>query len=257
MMTCIGGQWDTLGDVRGHDPRDRPHVVSDDGGLGREAVRLDGRGTHPVRPVAVAWTISSRASTTRRGTGRTTSISRRPADEVELMHHGDRFPNYNAYGVARLLQAGHGAGGAPRRARAAICSTRRSRNTAAAGGTGTLRPTTSSTRSRMSRAGPVLVLADLVLRDLAAGPGHRHGHRRGRLAGGRDREPGQGADAGTPGGHPGGRPAESLEVPVDVWLGGAKRTTVRVAKAPAVKSVEIDPAQEFPDIDRDNQRWPR
>ncbi len=51
--------------------------------------------------------------------------------------------------------------------------------------------------------------------------------------------------------------ADSLDVPVDVWLGGAKRTTVRVAKEPAVKSIEIDPAREFPDVNRDNQRWPR
>lgn len=51
--------------------------------------------------------------------------------------------------------------------------------------------------------------------------------------------------------------ADSLTVPVDVWLGGAKRTTVRVAREPAVRTIEIDPAREFPDGDRGNQRWPR
>jgi len=51
--------------------------------------------------------------------------------------------------------------------------------------------------------------------------------------------------------------ADSLDIPVDVWLGGAKRTTIRVAQLPAVKSIEIDPAREFPDVDRDNQKWPR
>ena len=50
---------------------------------------------------------------------------------------------------------------------------------------------------------------------------------------------------------------DSVTVPVDVWLSGAKRTTVRVANEPAVKSIEIDPGREFPDIDHDNQRWPR
>jgi hypothetical protein len=50
---------------------------------------------------------------------------------------------------------------------------------------------------------------------------------------------------------------DSLTVPVDVWLGGAKRTAVRVAREPAVKSIEIDPGRDFPDLDRDNQRWPR
>jgi hypothetical protein len=51
--------------------------------------------------------------------------------------------------------------------------------------------------------------------------------------------------------------ADSLTVPVTVWLGGARRTTVRVAKEPTVKSIEIDPGREFPDVNRDNQRWPR
>jgi hypothetical protein len=51
--------------------------------------------------------------------------------------------------------------------------------------------------------------------------------------------------------------ADSVMVPVDVWLGGAKKTDVKVAKEPAVKSIEIDPGRNFPDVDRDNQRWPR
>ena len=51
--------------------------------------------------------------------------------------------------------------------------------------------------------------------------------------------------------------ADSVTVPVDVWLGGAKRTSVRVAKEPPVKSIEIDPGRDFPDLDRNNQRWPR
>jgi hypothetical protein len=54
----------------------------------------------------------------------------------------------------------------------------------------------------------------------------------------------------------GGR-TDTLTVPVDVWLGGAKKTDVKVAKEPAVKSIEIDPGRDFPDVDRDNQRWPR
>jgi hypothetical protein len=50
---------------------------------------------------------------------------------------------------------------------------------------------------------------------------------------------------------------DTVTVPVDVWLGGAKRTSVRVAREPTVKKIEIDPANEFPDLDRGNQRWPR
>ncbi len=54
-----------------------------------------------------------------------------------------------------------------------------------------------------------------------------------------------------------GGQVDSLTVPAQVWFGGEKRRTVRVAAAPAVKSIEIDPEREFPDIDRSNQVWPR
>jgi hypothetical protein len=50
---------------------------------------------------------------------------------------------------------------------------------------------------------------------------------------------------------------DTVTVPVDVWLGGAKRTAVRVRREPTVKRIEIDPGNEFPDVDRGNQRWPR
>jgi Peptidase family M1 domain len=54
----------------------------------------------------------------------------------------------------------------------------------------------------------------------------------------------------------GGR-ADTVTVPVDVWLEGLKRTTVKVAREPAIKSIEIDPGRDFPDLDRGNQRYPR
>ena len=50
---------------------------------------------------------------------------------------------------------------------------------------------------------------------------------------------------------------DSLTVPVSVWLDGAHRRTVRVAREPAVKDIEIDPKRDFPDVDRSNQVWPR
>ncbi len=50
---------------------------------------------------------------------------------------------------------------------------------------------------------------------------------------------------------------ERRTIPVDVWLSAARRTTVRVARTPAVKSVVIDPDRLFPDIERGNQMWPR
>ena len=48
---------------------------------------------------------------------------------------------------------------------------------------------------------------------------------------------------------------ERVVVPVDVWLAGQRRTTLRVAGTPAVTRVEIDPQGIFPDVNRDNQRW--
>jgi hypothetical protein len=50
---------------------------------------------------------------------------------------------------------------------------------------------------------------------------------------------------------------DSLTIPADVWFGGERRRTVRVAAAPAVKTIEIDPEREYPDVDRSNQVWPR
>jgi hypothetical protein len=54
-----------------------------------------------------------------------------------------------------------------------------------------------------------------------------------------------------------GGQVDSLTMPADVWFGGERRRSVRVAASPAVSSIEIDPHREFPDIDRSNQVWPR
>jgi len=48
---------------------------------------------------------------------------------------------------------------------------------------------------------------------------------------------------------------QRLEMPVDVWLTGARRAVVRIAAAPRVTRVEIDPEAFFPDLDRTNQVW--
>jgi Peptidase family M1 domain len=50
---------------------------------------------------------------------------------------------------------------------------------------------------------------------------------------------------------------ERLTLPVQGWLGGARRRSIRVAREPVVRSIEIDPDKEFPDLDRSNQVWPR
>jgi hypothetical protein len=48
---------------------------------------------------------------------------------------------------------------------------------------------------------------------------------------------------------------QRLEVPVTVWLAGATKHTLRVAKSPAVVRVEIDPEEFFADVNRRNNRW--
>jgi len=48
---------------------------------------------------------------------------------------------------------------------------------------------------------------------------------------------------------------ERVDVPVDVWLGGARRHTVRVGGSPAVVRVEIDPERRFAYLARDRHRW--
>ena len=50
---------------------------------------------------------------------------------------------------------------------------------------------------------------------------------------------------------------ERREVPVDVWLSGARSTSISVDNAATVVSIEIDPEKVFPDIDRSNNAWKR
>ncbi len=54
-----------------------------------------------------------------------------------------------------------------------------------------------------------------------------------------------------------GGAVERVELPVDVWLHGARTAPVRVAANPAITRVEIDPDQAFPDLNRDNNVWQR
>ena len=54
-----------------------------------------------------------------------------------------------------------------------------------------------------------------------------------------------------------GGAVERVEVPVERWLAGARRHTVRVGPSPAVARVEIDAERRFPDADRANNLWVR
>jgi len=48
---------------------------------------------------------------------------------------------------------------------------------------------------------------------------------------------------------------QRVEVPVAVWLAGARRATVRVVREPPIVRVAIDPEALFPDLDRTRQTW--
>jgi len=50
---------------------------------------------------------------------------------------------------------------------------------------------------------------------------------------------------------------ERQEIPVNIWLHGERHATLRVAATPKIVKVEIDPENAFPDIDRTNNRWGR
>jgi len=56
--------------------------------------------------------------------------------------------------------------------------------------------------------------------------------------------------------HSDGR-VDRREIPVAVWLSGARRTTVSLDAPESVVKVEIDPENVFPDIDRSNNVWQR
>ena len=53
-----------------------------------------------------------------------------------------------------------------------------------------------------------------------------------------------------------GGSVERIEVPVDVWLAGARRYTLRVRGSPAVTKVEIDPEMKLGYASREGHRWP-
>ena len=50
---------------------------------------------------------------------------------------------------------------------------------------------------------------------------------------------------------------ERVEVPVDVWLEGARTHMITVPASPRVVRVEIDPDAVFPDLDRADNEWSR
>jgi aminopeptidase N len=50
---------------------------------------------------------------------------------------------------------------------------------------------------------------------------------------------------------------DHLTLPVAIWFEDKHRHTFRISREPGVKTIEIDPEKQFPDLDRSNQVWPR
>ena len=50
---------------------------------------------------------------------------------------------------------------------------------------------------------------------------------------------------------------DRLSIPAEVWFAGGRRHAIRIVREPTVKTIELDTQKEFPDLDRSNQVWPR
>ena len=256
MMTCIGGQWDTLGmyEVTTHEIGHMwfPMMVGSDE---KRFAWMDEGLTQFDQSQSMDAFFKGFDDEERNRKNYIEAAS--SGDEVELMHHGDRFPSYNAYGVAAyykpatVLVALRGVLGRDLFHKAFTEYGRRWRykhptpydffdtfdDVSGRDLSWFWRTWFFQTWRLDQSIDSVATVGDSVEIGI---------ENRGRApmpvplvvtrAGGK---------------------VDSLTVPVDVWLGGAKRTTVRVAREPAVKSIEIDPGHDFPDVDRDNQRWPR
>jgi hypothetical protein len=256
MMTCIGGQWDTLGlyEVTTHEIGHMwfPMIVGSDE---KRFAWMDEGFTQFDQSQSMADFFKGFDDEARNRKDYLDFSS--VAGEVELMHHGDRFPTYNAYGVAAyykpatVLVALRGVLGRDLFHKALVEYGRRwqYKHPSPYDFFETVEDVSGRDLSwfwrtwffetwRLDQAIDSVIPAGDSLEVLVENRGK--------------------APMPVPlvvtraNGH-----ADTVTVPVDVWLGGARRTSVKVAKEPAVKSIEIDPGRQFPDVDRDNQRWPR
>jgi len=256
MMTCIGGQWDTLGlyEVTTHEIGHMwfPMLVGSDE---KRYAWMDEGLTQFDQSQAMADFFKGFDDE---------EINRRnylnlaeSGGEVELMRHGDRFPSYNSYGVASyykpatVLVALRGVLGRETFNKAYTEYARRwlYKHPLPSDLFHTFEDVSGQHLSwfwrtwlyetwkldqaidTVSPAGDSL---DVVIENRGRAPLPVH------LA--VTRTNGQ---------------VQELTVPANVWFHGERRRTLHIAREPAVKRIEIDPKNDFPDIDRSNQVWPR
>jgi hypothetical protein len=256
MMTCIGGQWDTLGlyEVTTHEIGHMwfPMLVGSDE---KRYAWMDEGLTQFDQSQAMADFFNGFDDEERNR--RNYLNLAETGGEVELMRHGDRYPSYNSYGVASyykpatVLVALRGVLGAETFNKAYTEYARRWRYKHPS--PSDLFHTFEDVSGRdlswfwrtwfyetwkldqaIDTVSPVGDSLEVVIENRGKAPMPV------RLA--VTRTSGQ---------------VDSLTIPADVWFDGTRRRTVRIAREPTVKSIEIDPKRDFPDIDRSNQVWPR
>ena len=256
MMTCIGGQWDTLGlyEVTTHEIGHMwfPMLVGSDE---KRYAWMDEGLTQFDQSQAMADFFKGFDDE---------EINRRNylslaegGGEVELMRHGDRYPTYNSYGVASyykpatVLVALRGVLGAETFNKALSEYARRwlYKHPMPSDLFHTFEDVSGQDLSwfwrtwlyetwKLDQAIDTVTPAgdslDVVIENRGKAPMPVH------LA--VTRSNGQ---------------VQQLNLPASVWFGDERRPKLRIAREPAIKSIEIDPKRDFPDLDRSNQVWPR
>ena len=256
MMTCIGGQWDTLGmyEVVVHEIAHMWHPMQVGSDEKRFAWMDEGFAQFTQSQAMPDFFKGYDDEAENREPYLSLAIS---GGEVELMHHGDRYPNYTAYGTASyyktatVLVALRGVLGRETFDRAFREYGRRWQykhptpydffNTVedVAGrdlswfwrtwffetwkldqAIDTVAPAGDSLEVVVANRGRAPMPVHLVVTRSEGEP-------------------------------------QTVEIPVSAWFSGAKRTTVRIPQEPSIKTIEIDPKREFPDVDRGNGVWPR
>ena len=256
MMTCIGGQWDTLGlyEVTTHEIGHMwfPMLVGSDE---KRHAWMDEGLTQFDQSQAMDDFFKGFDDEER---NRRNYLSfAESGGEVELMHHGDRYPTYGAYGVASyykpasVLVALRGVLGEETFHKAFREYARRwlYKHPSPADLFNTFEDVSGQDLSWFWRSW----LYETWKLDQAIDTVRTAGDSLEVVVENRGRAimPVRLAVTRT------GGQVDSMTVPANIWFGGERRRTIRVARQPLVKSIEIDPEKDFPDIDRSNQVWPR